>query len=387
MPTLISKLLRILMSVGIFMAIVHLNVGIPLKAQDTRDRPLKGMNIYFHGHDAYRDNDLRWLLDELDSMKISEVILNIPIFIDRWNGNDIGFVTSIHERIKGGYSPTPDEVMTFVDAADRHGMTVMLRPFLEEGSIRESGGTWRGAIEPSDPSVFFNNYQSMLAELLPITQSDVVTGLIFGSEMSSLEAEKFDGYWVSIIQWLKDEIGGGTEITYAVNWDAGYNRPLPKWISRLDAVAIDAYFPILGFAGTPPAAEIALGLALYEQRLQNLKLAVPGGRMYVTEFGLSSQGDATNTLQEPWQSADETLPVNLNLQANYLQAGCDYFGTAIDGNGDRLADGLYFWIATVNRLQAPQQDRGFEMVGKPGQQVIMNCWVDKQLFSRRIRYH
>src|SRR5690606_25411663 len=109
------------------------------------------------------------------------------------------------------------------------------------------------------------------------------------------------------------------------------------------------------------------------------KSRTPHGLLFITEAGLSSQLLEPSVLERPWTHVDDTSQVGLELQVNYYVGACQAYRLMYDGNGEPLLDGMFWWgtaIGAVSPDAQPLQDRSFEFIGKPAQQVIADCYLE-----------
>ncbi|MGC4108195.1 MAG: glycosyltransferase family 2 protein [Thermomicrobiales bacterium] len=163
-----------------------------------QETPMLGMNVLYYGYDASQTDLITGLLDNLEAMHVNTIILNVPIFIDSLDGNQIEAVYDGSDQHIYGDTPHPAEMQAFIKPARARGFTVWVRPLLDEASlIAEDPNTWRGQLEPSDPSLFFANYTQTLKDLL--VGSTGASWFVIGTEFGSLQEAEYDQYWSSLI--------------------------------------------------------------------------------------------------------------------------------------------------------------------------------------------
>jgi hypothetical protein len=352
----------------------------PAAAQGQSGDIYKGVSLVFHGHDATDGAAILRLLDILDAMHVNSLLITFPVYMDSWNASEIKAhfenAPPLHPHSD---SPTREELQAIIVPALERGMTVFLRPLLDEGIITETGpdDAWRGTIQPPADAldVFYASYHQMLEYY---AQTPGITWLVIGTEMNSLEVPKHEAYWKWMISSLKSSPAtGNLLLTYAQNWDTGGYQGYPTWFSSLDAVSIDAYFPLEGLGNSATAAQIAEGMDQWRENLELLKAQSPHRKLFITEAGISSQLIEPSVLGRPWAHVDDASQVGLELQANYTQGVCAWYRTALDSSGSSLVDGIFWWstvLGAVSPTAQPLQDRGFEFVGKPAQQELARCY-------------
>lgn len=128
------------------------------------------------------------------------------------------------------------------------------------------------------------------------------------------ELEKFvtnrPEYWKTLIKKIRNIYKG--KLTYAANWDE-FKR-VSFW-KQLDYIGIDAYFP-LSEKKTPTVTEFEKGWAAHKNEIERIQKQFNKPILF-TEFGYRSVDFAG---KEPWDSKRVVESVNLEAQANGLQA-------------------------------------------------------------------
>lgn len=132
-----------------------------------------------------------------------------------------------------------------VAEAHARGLKVLVKPHLAYWGSRFS---WRGDIRFDDAEAsarFFREYGAWITQVAAACPD--ADAFVVGTELDqTLHAEN---EWRALIGDVRRVYAG--HLTYASNWDA-YDR-VPFW-DALDAVGIQAYFPLLRTGATPPGA-------------------------------------------------------------------------------------------------------------------------------------
>jgi hypothetical protein len=338
----------------------------------------RGVNVLYYGSDAQNAKGIAELLDTLKRMNVDSILLTYPIYIDDWRGSTIREVHDADNTNPNGDTPTADELAAFITPANDDGFKVMLRPLIDEERLSATGpaGAWRGLYQPSDPDQFFGDLSGILTGTAAIAAKLGVSWIVIGSELNALEKSIYNSYWESIISAMRNTIGNhAVSLTYAQNWDTGMYLGFPTWLSLLDGVSIDAYFPATGVDRNSSVDDVASALSKWTSNLKSLQGQAPGKPLFVTEAGVASQDADPNVLSQPWSWPDASLPVDTDIQSLYTAGACRFFRGAADGNGDRLVSGLFWWQTGISHPAEPADDVSFEFVGKPAADQIAACYA------------
>jgi hypothetical protein len=262
------------------------------------------------------------------------------------------------------YAPTTGEMQTFVTAAHQRGMSVMVRPLMNDGNIiaATNGAQWRGTVAPSDPTAWFTAYYNTI--LLPFASLNGLDAVDIGSELTTL-AFTYPDRWTTLISNLR-AVRPGVRVTYSsVDWYAipGGYQPYPSFAPSLDLLGVDAFFPMSGVtngydlsqlvkAWQPALAKIAQLSAYYHKPIQ------------FSEIGLASQ---CCTLTQPFVYNAGAAP-NVQAQQAYYAAACQAIRP--------YHIGIYWWAYNgMDPISAPNSDNGFSPYGKPAEQEMARCYL------------
>jgi hypothetical protein len=174
--------------------------------------------------------------------------------------------------------------------AHRLGMKILIKPHL---AYWGSPFKWRGDITFSTTDewqLFFNSYREWIVQIAEVCRD--ADGFVVGTELDrTLVHEPF---WREIIAGVRSKTDA--PLTYAANW-TDYER-VAFW-DALDAIGIQAYFPVYDRPGAPDTAVLRATWVALAQRLATYSRA-QGRPVVFTELGYNRSAEAA---QKPWSSA------------------------------------------------------------------------------------
>jgi hypothetical protein len=311
---------------------------------------------------------IRARLDHIVALHANAIILTVPIAIDRWAA------TTVYKDPL--LTPSDEQIAFFVREARARGLVVTLKPLIDETAIRQTTPAgrpnWRGGIEPADPARFFAHYAAVFRDFAELAALSGASRLVIGTEMNSLEAPRYEGHWRDIIATIRSAVGADVALIYGQNWNP--DHPYPAWLTELDELGVDAYYPLLGVNDQATAADLvnafnhavvpAMGMTPREE-LERLKARFPGKKLRILEMGIPS---TAGRYAAPWRTEDGV--VNLTIQATYTEAACEFLGPG-------LTDGIYWWAYGLWDPQDPLNDGSHDIVGKPAEQTLARCFASR----------
>jgi hypothetical protein len=326
--------------------------GAPLHGQ-------RGITVTVYDDPAFATKTAAFL-DHLQGLGVDSLSV-VVVFLQSANGSSDPHLAS--------YAPTPAEMQTFIDAAHQRGMSVMVRPLMDDANIIAASnapggikGQWRGTVSPSDPTAWFTTYYNSI--LLPYASLNGLDAVDIGSELTTL-AFTYPDRWATLIANLR-AVRPGVRVTYSsVDWFAlpGQQQPYPSFALSLDLLGVDAFFAMSGVtngydigqlvrAWQPALGKIAQLSAYYHKPVQ------------FSEIGLASQ---CCTLTQPFVYQAGAAP-NLLAQAAYYAAACQAIRP--------YHIGIYWWEYNgMDPLSSPSTDNGFSPYGKPAEQEMARCYL------------
>jgi hypothetical protein len=299
-------------------------------------------------------------LDHLQSLGVDSLSVVI-VFQQSANGSSDPHLAS--------FAPSPAQIQILIDAAHQRGMSLMVRPLMDDSNIiaasNAPGGTpgqWRGTVMPTDPTTWFSTYyNSIILPYASLTGLDIVD---VGSELATLAAN-YPDRWKNLITNLQ-AVRPALRVSYStVDWYAlpGQQQPYPSFAPNLDVLGVDAYFPLNGVtngydvsqlvkAWQPALGKIAQLSAYYHKPVQ------------FHEIGLASQ---CCTLTQPFLYTAGAAP-NMQAQAAYYAGACQAIRS--------YHIGMYWWEYNgMDPLSSPGTDNGFSPYGKPAEQEMARCYL------------
>jgi hypothetical protein len=192
---------------------------------------------------GWADPGLDGSLSELKADNGNAVALNPEWYVSSSTSSTISPVSPYN-----GDPNVMTEIVTAIQEAHAQGLTVMLKPMVDCAD-----GTWRGDFAPTDPALWFSQYQAMMVQYAQIAQANHVEMLCIGTEYESLSGPQYTQYWDNIIKAVRAVYSG--PITYA----ATTNEVLPGhagFLGNLDYIGVDAYYPLTAAVPDPTVAQL-----------------------------------------------------------------------------------------------------------------------------------
>jgi hypothetical protein len=166
-------------------------------------------------------------------------------------------------------------------------------------------------------------------------------------------------YWQRLIQEIRILYKG--KLTYAANWDEF--KGVSFW-KDLDFIGIDAYFP-LSDKKTPTIAEYELGWFRHKQQIIKVQQQFKKPVIFA-EFGYRS---VDFNGKRPWDSVNIEASVNLQAQANALQALYNQFWSEAWFAGGFI----WKWFHNHTAVGGEKNNR-FTPQNKPAEELIKKLY-------------
>ena len=304
------------------------------------------ITVYTDSHFASKASAM---LDHLATLGVNSVSAVIVFTQSTYTSNDPHLAP---------YVASPQEMQTFITAAHQRGMSVMIRPLMNDGNLAPQ---WRGTVLPTDLPGWFSNYYNGVVR--PYASLNGVDTIDIGSEMATL-ADRQPGWWLWLISGLRSSFPG-VRLTYSsTDWIAlpGQQQPYPTFAESLDLIGVDAFFPLKGVTN---GYDINQLVSAWQGPLGEVnRLATYYHKpVLFTEIGLASE---CCTLSQPFVWNSQGAP-NLQAQAVYYAAACRAIRP--------WRIGLYWWEYNgFDPLTSPAADNGFSPYGKPAEQEMARCY-------------
>jgi hypothetical protein len=226
--------------------------------------------------------DMEKTLDRLAALGVNWIAYHPYARVDR-NGS-----------VGGRPGPLPEWTMAPIAMAHARGIKVLVKPHLAHWG---SGFSWRGDIAFRDEDAearFFREYAVWITAVA--TACKDADAFAVGTELDGTTHN--EAAWRGVIASVREVYPG--HLTFASNWDQ-YER-VPFW-DALDAVGIQAYFPLVAAPGVPRGtqpteAQLDAG---WDRVLADVdRVAERTGKPVIfTELGYDA---STTAAHEPWAS-------------------------------------------------------------------------------------
>lgn len=149
-------------------------------------------------------------------------------------------------------SPSDQDLITAISRIKALNRKVFLklhvRVILSENPWSDA---WAGAIQPSNPSQWFESYRSFVDHYARLAQANGVDLLAFGTELNSMTPPSNAASWNSIIDTIKASYTG--KLTFSSNMFNEY-RQIPFW-NRMDYLGIGPYFSLTSSSSFNPGLD------------------------------------------------------------------------------------------------------------------------------------
>lgn len=306
----------------------------------------------------YNDLEKASVQTSLDNLKATGA--NWVVFAPFWYQNKFSSVTM--RRTKNTASDAG--LRTAIRYAQLIGFKVALKPVVDS-----KDGIWRGEFAPKDSATWFRNYRQFLKHYAKLARQEDVDYLIIGTEFATLSVPQYTTHWYNLIAVTRSLYNGS--LTYAANWgerDTGEYYQIEFW-DKLDAIGIDAYFPLATNASLTLADTIAAWRTLERNGTQHWykdirdlhrQFAKP---VIFTEIGFLS---CDGTGEQPWAYPCETA-LDLQEQADL------YEGTLTFWEDKPWLKGYFFWRWDDDpNVLASNTD--FMPQNKPAEEILKEFW-------------
>jgi len=315
-------------------------------AAPTLPRPQLGIDVLWYRH------------PEDSAATIHDKAARIVSYIDDLHANAISISFPFYMRgqrdsrvFRRRATPTPEDLAVLVDDAAALGLSVNVRPLLNQDAI----GGWRGAIYPANRDEWFASYAKFLAPYLAMASAHRVTSFTVGAELSSLAQ---DPAWSALDSSARTIFGG--QLSFSNNWDAFAAGQ--RGGGSVGQQGVDAYFPVPLRNGAS-VRDLVTALNTWLNKPARLSLQ----DVVVQEAGIAAQ-PGSYAHPHAWTGSPDR---DFLLQARWFQAMC----TVVRQH--HMA-GLYFWDIDFNQNVSrphPRSDPPLSFVGRDAASVVRSCFA------------
>jgi hypothetical protein len=265
------------------------------------------------------------------------------------------FQSNIHSNrvMAGPGTPSPSRLRIFIDVARAANLRVLVRPLLDETSLRPA---WRGVIAPTSPVVWLRNYSSFLIPYLDVARMHGVAIFQIANELNSMARQP---QWRDVIRQAHRHFPRELQFTSGM-------YPATMVAPRGTSFGIDFYHPIV--------ARGSASIAMITQAMQGVLQRFPGPRTLaqttLTEVGIRSQVGAYAKPSAAQLSGPPT-PQRLNstIQRRWFTAACNI----AHNNGMR---GIFFWALSFPGPAFPSPNVAYPTrFSRPGLVAIQRCFA------------
>jgi hypothetical protein len=212
-----------------------------------------------------------------------------------------------HNTNRQWFGETKNGLLQYAKRFQRENVHIMVKPHIWvwkgefTGNIKmESEENW---------VILEDSYREFMLTYAKAAEDLNAEILCIGTELEQFVLNR-PQYWQKLIEEIREIYKG--KLTYAANWDE-FKR-VTFW-NQLDYIGIDAYFP-LSEKKSPTVAEFELGWKTHKDEIIKIHTTYNKPVLF-TEFGYRS---VDYTGKEPWDSNRVEGSINLEAQANGLQA-------------------------------------------------------------------
>lgn len=330
----------------------------PVRAQPVDSKPdfvlesefQSGVNVLLRPEHYASLEELSWKVDELlnrlQSLHVTAVSINWLIHMEGVQSS------AVNSGIK---TPETAAIMLLAQSAKARGLTVSLRPIIDEESIARDGkNEWRGTIRPRNVDEWFASYSAYILQYAALAEEYSLDFLVIGTELTSME--QYTERWVTLIREVRMVYGGA--LTYSSNQLISQTMP---W-HELDVISVDAFLEL----NAPEEASVAEIEEAWQRWKEPLLVtaATLNLPLIFTEIGVTSQVGAH---RRSW-IWDHNTAVSLEAQRRYYEASCRVWKSELAG--------MYWWMIDANiwMIENPALDASFSPLGKPAEMEIAHCF-------------
>ncbi len=273
-------------------------------------------------------------------------------------------------------SPTSETdvgVVHAARAAHAHGLSVLWKPHIWVSG--RGGGSWPGAVEMTSEKDWATWWRLYRRYILHHAMLARYAGADLFSVGVELERTVERPEWAGLIADVRRIYHG--PVTYAANWGGGADRAV-FW-DRLDAVGVDAYYPLAGEATGVDDATLARGARQVVSRLEGLARRA-GKPLILTEVGFAAR---RGTWSAPHEEGGEPSSEDQARAYRALLGALPRPSAAADPvaaragalSGRAWLRGVYVWKAFSGDVSARGDRPDFRFMGRPAESIVASYFA------------
>lgn len=261
-----------------------------------------------------------------------------------------------HNTNRQWFGETKNGLLQYAKEFQKNKIKIMVKP-----QIWVWRGEFTGYIEMESEKkwkVLEESYSDFILTYAKAAQQINADILCIGTELEKFVMQR-PKYWQQLIQEIRKIYKG--KLTYAANWDE-FKR-VPFW-GEIDFIGVDAYFP-LSDRKSPTIQEFEIGWKPHKAAIIRIQKKFNKPIIF-TEFGYRS---VDFTGKKPWDSKKVVENVNLQAQANGLQAIYNQFW-----NEEWFAGGfIWKWFHSHEKVGGKNNNR-FTPQNKPAELLLQQIY-------------
>lgn len=355
---------RVAMAVGVALATLLIASGTSNASARPQQSPqtVYGLDTFFDYHCQPTREIKTWATTQFKAFKAlgaNAVGIAFPLYTLGLRSNSI-FAKTACGRKSQFQSPSPNVLGDVINIAHAQGLTVLLRPLLDEKVIEASNPRdYRGSIRPTNVATWFQNYVKALFPYLLTAQKDHAESFSISSELNSLARSP---EWPSTIVNIHKVYTGTQVFTFS------FNQQIGKVVKPGTSEGVD-FYPLTNL---PPSATPAKILATWNNLLKSAQYKMPGSMSTTTidELGIPSQNGAYKQPSAHFLNLRQ-YPFNQMIQVNWYTAACNF----VKSHG---MAGVYFWgsylTQSSGRLLSHQSTSSPQNMQPLTQKVVKACF-------------
>ncbi len=327
-------------------ALLATGCGGPVPEAPKAPEPELGIDVLWYRHPEDSPGTIAAkaarIVRYIDHLGANAISISFPFYMEDQRASRV---------FSGKATPAPADIAVLIDEAAAQGLSVNVRPLLNQDAI----GGWRGAIHPASRNEWFASYERFLAPYLAMASAHRATSFTVGAELSSLA---HDSAWNAVDGWARTVFHGS--LSFSNNWDAFAADQLGG--GTVDQEGVDAYFPVPLDDGAS-VHDLVTALNVWLSRPRSIHLA----DIVVQETGIAAQPGSYAHPQAWTGSADR----DLRLQSRWYQAMC----TVVR---EHHMAGLYFWDIDFNQNVSrpdPKMDPPLSFIGRDAATAVRSCFA------------